>query len=100
MDTEDDLAAAGISVAQKALHAAADGNDDEILSIINSASHAEVAWAAAYLVSAVRETVTKLAKGNPRKTARILHAAASNVEDGLMVRLDLIIDQALRDSDN
>lgn len=98
MSTED-TAAAGVEVAQRALRAAADGNDDEILSTINGATHAEVAWAAAYLVSAVREVTTKYAKGDPRKTARGLHAAANNVEDGLMVRLDLIIDQAVRDSD-
>lgn len=94
MTTPEDGAAAGILLAQKAIHAAADGDDDKILSLINGASHAEVAWAASYLVSGVREVVWRYAKGNPRKARRALHAAANDLEDPLMVRLALMLDEA------
>ncbi|MCW2588499.1 MAG: hypothetical protein JWQ86_926 [Mycobacterium sp.] len=89
----DDDAASGVRLAQRAIHAAADGADDKILELINSATHAEVAWAASYLVSAVREAAWQFAKGNPRKTRRALHAAADDLEDPLMVRLALMLDE-------
>ncbi len=97
MTTADD-AAAGVQLAQRAVHAAADGHDERILELINGASHGEVAWAASYLVSAVREMAHVATKGNARKTRRALHAGADNIEDALTTRLAVMVDEASRES--
>jgi hypothetical protein len=89
-----DDAVAGVKLAQGAIHAAADGHDDHILELINGATHGEVAWAASYLVSAIREVAWVASKGNARKTRRALHAGADNIEDALTVRLAVMVDEA------
>lgn len=96
--TNADDSAAGVQLAQQAIHAAADGYDDQILTLINGASHAEVAWAASYLVSAVREMAHIATRGNARKTRRALHAGADNIEDALVTRLAVMVDEANRES--
>lgn len=97
MTTADD-AAAGVELAQQAIHAAADGHDDKILELINKATHGEVAWAASYLVSAARELAMVASKGNVRKARRALHAGANNIEDALTTRLLVMVDEADRGS--
>jgi hypothetical protein len=95
MSAPDD-AASGIELAQKAIHAAADGHDDQILALINGATHGEVAWAASYLVSVSRELAMVASKGNVRKARRALHAGANNIEDALTTRLAVMVDEADR----
>lgn len=97
MSSADD-AAAGVTLAQQAIHAAADGRDDRILELVNGAAHSEVAWAASYLVSAVREMAHVATKGNARKTRRALHAGADNIEDALTTRLAVMVDEAHRET--
>jgi hypothetical protein len=94
--TQDDDAAAGVSLAQAAIHARADRDDAGVLAAINGGSHAEVAWAAAYLVAALEEAVLKSMHGNRRKTRRALHASANRLDDVVMARADAIVEEERR----
>lgn len=96
--SKSDDAGMGVQLAQQAIHAAADGHDDQILALINSAAPGEIAWAASYLVSAVREMAFVASKGNARGARRALHAGADNIEDALTTRIAVIVDEADRGS--
>jgi hypothetical protein len=96
MNREDD-AGRGIALAQSAIHAIADGDDGQALALLNAGTHAETAWAAAYLLQCLREAVAGRVKGNPGKLRRALHVAAQGAEgDAIVTRVGLIVDDAER----
>lgn len=82
--TQADDAARGVRVAQEAVRAIATGNEQAVVDMLNGASHADAANAAAYLVSALREVYRDLHRGNPTKVARALRAAADRMEDDVI----------------
>lgn len=95
--TQDTDAVAGMALAARAIHAAADGRDDEALAALNAGTHAEAAWAAAYLLSALRECVSARYGKKPVRVALALHKAADEIGDDVMeTRLALIAEEAKR----
>ena len=89
---QDSEAVAGMALAARAIHAAADGRDDEALAALNGGSHAEAAWAAAYLLAALRESVAARYDRKPVRVALGMHKAADTMGDDVFeTRLSLIL---------
>ena len=96
MTTDTGSASKGVKLAQRALHAIADGNEQEALAALNSASPEETMWANAYLLSGIRGFALSLAKGNTNKAARLLLGVARNTEDALMAEYAVTVQDAER----
>lgn len=95
--TEDRDAVAGMALAARAIHAAADGRDDEARAALNGGTHGETAWAAAYMLAALRESVSARYPGKPVRVALALHKAADEIGDDVMeTRLALMAEEAKR----
>lgn len=95
--TQDSDAVAGMELAARAIHAAADGRDDEALAALNGGTHAETAWAAAYMLAALRESVWDRHNKKPVRAALAMHKAADDIGDDVLdTRLALMLEEANR----
>ncbi len=94
-------AAAGMQMAARAIHAAADGRDDEALTELRTGTHEEATWAAGYLLGALRESTLARFRGSPSLAALALHTAAKNVDkDVKATRLTLRLQSDLAKGDS
>lgn len=95
MTSREEAAIGGLDIARRALHAIADGRDDEALAACNSGSHEETTWMAAYLLTALRECVSARFDRKPVRVALALHRAADTMGDDVMdTRLSLIAQES------
>ncbi len=94
--TDSEEAGRGVALAQQLMIAKANGDDGRLLELVNGASHAELAWASAYLAGCVWGTA--LASYGDEETARrVVIAGASDPTDVSMAQVAVIIHEAARD---
>lgn len=87
----------GVSLAQSAMRAHALGDGDAVMKVINAGTHAELAWACGYLLSALGESVLVAAKGDREKARRAMWAAANNREDAVFTQALAVVADAIHD---
>ena len=93
-----DESAAGIEAARAALIAMAEGDQTAALEALNRCSHAEAVWAAAWLLSGIKELVSTTVGHDPRRLELALKAAASGADADIVVtQVGLIAHGAARD---
>lgn len=93
--THHDDAAAGMQAAIDAIRAIAIDGDEGALAVLNRLSHPEAVWAAATLLSALRESVAARVGDKRHKVARALLDSAdrSEREDIVLTQVQLILDE-------
>jgi hypothetical protein len=91
-------AARGIDLARRAMIARSEGDEAEVLAIINSAqTTGEAAYAAAMLLSCLWDTTVVMAKGNELKAAGALRRSAEKLnEHSVLTQVELIVRDAER----
>ena len=80
---ESELAMAGMARAQAAIRAIANGDDVEVLRIINEASEGESRWMAGNLLSALSETFDAFTKHDAAQTKHLLLLAAEGMNEDI-----------------
>lgn len=89
--------ASGIEAARKALIAMAEGDQAAALAALNACSHPEAVWAAAWLLSGIKEVVSTTVGHDPRRLELALKAAASGADaDIVITQVGLIAQHADR----
>jgi hypothetical protein len=92
--TPEEAAVGGMEMARRALNAFADGLDDDAYAVVNTGSHAETAWMAAYLLSALRESTAARFGNKPVRVALAMRPAARAIDEDLMeTRLRLLVQE-------
>lgn len=96
MSNEHEDAARGIDLARRALLARAEGDEVEVLAILNSArNQVESGYAAAMLLSCLWDTAVHVARGNELKAAGALRSAAQQLNEyAVLTQLELIVRDA------